>query len=95
MWPATAASYFPSRAGELPKNNPKNLSLSLHDWMGNSVEVALGESLIGESTYWREKCKIISTVTICGFLQGDTSGRDKPPAADIKTKVPTKTELLF
>ena len=25
FWAATAASYCPSRAGELPKNNPKNL----------------------------------------------------------------------
>ena len=26
LWAATTASYCPSRAGELPKNNPKNLS---------------------------------------------------------------------
>ena len=26
LWAATAASYSPSRSGELPKNNPKNLS---------------------------------------------------------------------
>ena len=26
LWAATAASYCPSRIGELPKNNPENLS---------------------------------------------------------------------
>ena len=34
LWAATAASYCPSRPGELIKKNPKT---SLHDGMGNSV----------------------------------------------------------
>ena len=59
LWAATAASYCPSRAGELPKNNKKNLSAW---WDGKFCRDIYGEIAI-TSDYFRNHCSLCTSLT--------------------------------